>query len=181
MGIFSVAVLLCVCLSACYTADPFEKRSLDSFSSTWSNYGTTRNIIPEGFIDKFAYTDGYCYHFCFGKSDFSFDISDRALLFFEYDDETYNQAKEYVFANLTLSSEPIEEYNGYIFYDNYAEHFNFDFPYAFLRFAYNDSKNTLIFMGCYTFEDFDKDIEQTSADWGAFLEEYYGEWYDFSQ
>ena len=183
--IFLVAICLCICLSACDTDDPFEKKSLDNFSEEWSNYSTTDNIIPEGFINRFAYTDGYCYHFCFGK-DFSFAVSDRALLFFEYDDETYNQAKEYVFANLILSSKPVEEYNGYIFYDNYSEQlFNeessYAFPYAFMRFAYNDSKNTLIFIGCFTSHDFDENMKQTSADWGVFLEKYYGEWYDFSQ
>ena len=175
-----ILVVFCLFLTACVQSDPLEKDDLQDFSPTWSNYQVTSNIIPENFINAFDYIDGYCCHFCYGKSFFSLEVSDRALLFFKYDDETYQQAKNYVFESLELSISPVEEYNGYVFYDNYTGSLSNDFPYSFMRFAYNDSNNTLIFIGCYMSIGFDDNIDELSQNWGAFLNEFYGQWYDFS-
>ena len=172
---FWILVVLCVCLSACgisdkLKSDPLERDSLDSFSPMCSDFGIAANIIPENFIENFKYTDGYWCHFIFGKTFFSlFSQSERVLLFFEYDDETYFQAKEYVFENLKLSYSPVEKYNNFVFYDNYTDGESYCFPYSFVRFAYNDSKNTLIFIGCYMSRDFDDNIDEVTNDWGLYL------------
>ena len=177
---FLIVIIMCSFLVSCFKSNPMERDDLSRFSPTMSEYGVTQSIIPEDFLDKFAYVDGYCCHFCYCKS-FEYSISDRALVYIKYDDDIYSEAKSYVFENLELSGEAVETYNGYIFYNNYSGRWSIDYPYKFLRFAYNDSKNALIFIGCYTSNDFDKNIELTASDWGAFLEEYYGDWYDFSQ
>ena len=180
LKIIFLLIICCVCLGGCFTSDPLERDDLKDFSPMCSNYGVTRDIIPENFIDNFAYTNGYFCYFCYGKSSL-FSISDRALLYFEYDNETYYQAKEYVFENLNLSDSPVEEYNEYVFYDNYTGTLPINFPYSFMRVAYNDSNNTLIFIGCYMSSDFDQNIDELSNNWEEFLKRYYNNWYDFSQ
>ena len=174
-----IFVVMCVCLSACDTDYSTERRPPEDFSSSCSDYGVATGMIPEDFISKFPYSNGYFCHYVFSKSFFSSSCSDRALLFMEYDKQTYDQAKEYVFATMDLSDESVETYNEYVFYDNYTAYFGINAPYQFKRFAFNDSKKTLIFIGHYSFQYYDI-LEEYSDDWGAFLNDFYGDWYDFS-
>ena len=175
-----IITMLCLCLSACDRDYSTEKRSPKDFSQNASELGVTRALIPEEFVEKFTYTDGYYCHYCFSKSFFSSSSSDRALMFLQYDGETYEEAKAYVFANMDLSEESVESYNGYAFYDIYTESFGINAPHQFKRFAFNDSKKTLIFIGHYSFQ-YEDILEEYSDDWGAFLNDFYGDWYDFSQ
>lgn len=174
-----IITMLCLCLSACDRDYSTEKRSPKDFSQNASELGVTRALIPEEFVEKFTYTDGYYCHYCFSKSFFSSSSSDRALMFLQYDGETYEEAKAYVFANMDLSEESVESYNGYVFFDIYTESFGINAPYQFKRFAYNESKKTLIFMGHYSFR-YDDILDEYSDNWGAFLNDFYGDWYDFS-
>ncbi len=54
----------------------------------------------------------------------------------------------------------------------------YDYPSWFNMFAYNDQKETLVFMGFYC-TDKDYNIAGKVKNWGAFLDEFYGEFFDF--
>jgi hypothetical protein len=116
-----------------------------------------------------------------------------------YDAENYELAKKCCLTagEMYLSEEAIEEFNGYVFYVNYRnddpEYFEesgcyrTDMPHFFSRFAYNDEKNTLIFLSyaMYGFSGGDETInaleEQAQNDWSAFLAENFGMWYSFDE
>ena len=110
-------------------------------------------------------------------------LDERVLVYIKYDDDTYENAKKYAMENLILSDAPVEEYNGYVFYDNFTNDGNeFKFPYMFNRLAYNDSNNTLIFLGLYCVHyDDDYLFRLYEYEWADLLEVMYEEWYSFSE
>ena len=107
---------------------------------------------------------------------------DKSLLYLKYDSETYSEAKAYTLEQLKLSEQIVDIYNNYYFFENLTSRstcLKDNFPYSFVRFAYNDTNNTLVFIGFYSGSG--EKAKITADDWGGFLEEYYGDWYDFSE
>lgn len=159
---------------------PSEKYDLTDFDPAISEMSIGYMLIPEDFINLFGYTDGYFHFYVYntGKKFAIFDTSDRLLLYFKYDSETYEQAKAYVFKNLELSKEVVKEYNEYFFYDVLTDPDAIRVPRSSKMFVCNDNKNTLLFMGWYTTEFFDENIDEKTLD--EIIPEYFGDWYDFS-
>ena len=181
------SLCLCSCSNTYYKNKFLEKRNINKFNSNISELGLANHILPDNFFDEFKALDSYFYYFL--EEDYftanNFEACDRLLLFFQYDKETYLLAKEFVFEHLKLSGEIVEIYNNYYFYDNitYANdspHLVNNYPYAFVRFCYNDTNNTLIFIGFDSYGEFRQTADNLANDWESFLKEFYGEWYDFS-
>ena len=172
-----VVVLLCLLFSSCA---PYEKSGLDRYYSSNSDFEITQ-FVENDFCDLFKYIDGD--YFFYREEPFVFCVNcEKALLFFKYDENVYESAKEYIFKKQHLSENSVAEYNGYVFYDKFhgsGEWHNF--PKRFMRFAYNDEKQILVFIGFYANEKESKSITQISENWELFLKEIYGDWYDFSQ
>ena len=166
-------IMLCILLCSC---TPFEKHGINNYHPANSDVEITI-FLPEGdFLNMFEYVEGDYRFYRYEKIAFAVEI-ERAFMYLKYDDEVYPLAKQYVLENNYLSENSVDEYKGYIFYDrNYGE--RYFKPSEFRRFAYNDSNNTLLFIGFYEGADYANVSD--FPDWGAFLEEYYGEWYDFS-
>ena len=165
-----------------YTATPEEmpKRSFDDFGPSLSRVGLGSNMIPEGFIDQFAYSEGYFYYY--GPVTLLPDSRESLFMFFQYDDATYQLAKEYVIDTMPLSDSAVEEYNNYHFFDVLGDHRYLNrYPSCFIRFCYNDTNNTLIFLALEAFGQYRESTSELADDWSAFLDEFYGQWYDFSQ
>ena len=155
------------------------------------------NVLPQSFMneerefrDVYDYLDGKIGYFYSG--DFTHPSFEKIFIYIVYDDENYELAKACCFAEgeMSLSEEAVEEYNGFIFYDNYQsfkpeyiEKAKSSFPYEFGRFAYNDEKNTLVFMAYYMSKDEETETkaEQAQNDWSAFLAENFGMWYSFDE
>ena len=182
----AILIIVCVCLILTSCNFHYEENGLDNFETSDSSLGICKGLIPDDFIELFPYTDGNYFFSTSEKTPFS-GYCDKALIYLKFDDE-YTNAKKYVFESLDLSPEPVAEYNGYYFYDNETpanlgnSHLsNSNFPLTCNRFAYNDNISTLVFIGFDVGVDLENEVIEVSDDWGAFLEEYYGEWYDFSQ
>jgi hypothetical protein len=86
--------------------------------------------------------------------------------------------------------EPYEDeffqYNDYYFYENVrGKHAWGDrFPKKFTMACYNDENHALIFIGLYSGAPScleDKYLEDIEGNWEAFVDQYYGAYYDFSQ
>lgn len=153
------------------------------------------DIITEVFVKEYPYLDGYYGYYLdedlyldsdwrtFEVCDFNINIpavdigvDERLLLYFRYEDEVYQRAKGYLMENLDLSNTPIEEYNGYIFYDNFTSD---KYMYEFNRFVYNDNNNAIILLGLYY--DYSNEFYADDYELGDFLNMFYGGWYDFSE
>ena len=101
--------------------------------------------------------------------------------------EALYNAKEFMLGKIEPYNNMFYEYNNYVFYEN-SNFINLhyrDFPEWFTMACYNDVNYTLIFIG------FDsgtlagpscldkKYLENMEDNWISFLEQYYGECYDF--
>ena len=175
----SLAVLLCSCGEhTVVSVDGIDNcdLKLDSdFELGWY-------IIPEGFLEKFEYTDAD-YHFRV-KTRYLPLFNERESMVLEimYDPDIYIQAKEYCLQEMELSDTVIIEYNGYTFMDNVeiAEKFDhYGYPRWFNMLVYNDDLNRLIFIGFYGADYFKDDLEKVTENWGQFLETNFSDLYDF--
>ena len=180
---------------------------VEEFSASRFNNGSKEicyNMLPNSFINEektfqkvYDYLDGKFGYFYSG--DLCYPNFEKAFVYIVYDAENYELAKKCCLTagEMYLSEEAIEEFNGYVFYVNYRnddpEYFEesgcyrTDMPHFFSRFAYNDEKNTLIFLSyaMYGFSGGDETInaleEQAQNDWSAFLAENFGMWYSFDE
>lgn len=198
--VLALAVLLLLtCLTGCSqvieSLTVVEISGIDNFSPQISSMSLTSCLLPsETFLQDYPYTNGSFYYY----EKMAFVSDDRELVFMEldYSSEVYEQVKQYCLDNMNLSEVNVKELNGYIFQENLNlpkmhEHLengvNTKFPYFFTMFAYNDSLQTLLFLGfhCDDYREKKTDTEEkadiANEDWGGFLQEFFGEYYDFAQ
>lgn len=174
-------ILLSLLLSSCSPPPPAKKNDLEQFSPYISDIETTRDAIPSDQIEKFSYVDGYFYYEDaeFYDEQLEWHWDERLLIYIKYSAADYSSAKRYAMENLDISEDPVERVGDYTFHDNFTNRRDFQFPYNFLRFAYNDSENVLIFMSFYT--NSTRELYEANYKWDEFLEAYFGEWYSFDQ
>ena len=143
-----------------------------------SSHGTTGHLIPKDFLTKFEYGNNKFYWYTNEKT-FSFGDMDKTLVYLEYADDIYEKAKSYIlnYEGIDLSQEM--NYNDYIFHFNEDFPHPTNFPFGYLMAGYNDTKNTLIFLGMSCAENKYPDLEYGKTDFGKYLKIFFGEFYDF--
>ena len=171
--------LCCLLLSSCAKDFQNFQSGLENFHSANSDHGLCDGLIPDDFIDLFEYMDG-TYYKEYTSSGLFRDVCERSLVYFEYDDITYNNAKSYAIENLILDEKQFAEYGGYSFFTNKTREHDTGYPRNFKVYGYNDENNTLVFLGFYVSVELYEEVDALANDWPAFLEKYYGEWYSFS-
>ena len=175
-----IAIILIICFTCLFLSScgsNYVIQGLENFSVNTSSVGLCDGLIPDNFIEMFTYKDGN-YFLSMSEKMPGFEVCERAFMYLQYDDDVYLMAKQYAMENLALSDDMAVQHNDYIFYDNDVD--SNKFPYSFKRFAYNDSNNTLIFIGFDVSMELYSDVDEAIGDWGGFLEKYYGEFYTFS-
>ena len=178
-----LVVLLIFTLVSC---SPVQITGLKQWNFTDSSTSLTKYLFPdEDFLSCFEYLDGDYHYFDNCKP---WDHLEVAIAFTEYEDEVYLKAKQYCFDNMLLSEYNRIEYNGYVFvetlelprdYKHLEDGKNTNYPYHMNMFAYNDSLNRLVFLGFYCSVEGEDKADIIKTDFGAFLETYYSEYYDF--
>lgn len=176
-----LACLLCSC-SHTYSVDGYEH-----FDKKESHYELNHYILPsDDFVDlfsnvgiKYAYREQY-------QSIIRF--VEKSFVVIDYEAEVYEIAKEYCLQNMQLSDAEPLEYNGYIFIENIelaVKQNRYEnpgsFPHWFNMFAYNDNKRCLVFMGFYgsSYLYPPDDAQEVREHWGAFIEKYFSDIYDW--
>ena len=160
---------------------------LDEFDTTTSSLSLTTYLIPEDLLTKYAYTEGD-YHY-FDNAYLTEAFMEKAFLYLAYDESVYAEAKQYCLDTFkNLSAENVKEYNGYIFTENLERAIaceemengrNKEYPHTFVMFGYNDSLCRLVFIGFACGDDHNEKAALADTDFGTFLNEFYGEYYDF--
>ena len=182
-----VIAIICVCFLLCACSiTPYKKEGLDQWSIYDSNVEITQFLFPdESFLNSFEYCDGDYHYFDDCKSWNGLEV---AIAFTEYEDDVYLEAKQYCIDNMLLSEYNRMEYNGYVFVENLqlAQDQNFlengknkRYPYRMNMFVYNDSLNRLVFLGFYCTGKVEEQADIIDTDFGAFLELFYSDYYDF--
>ena len=160
---------------------------LDEFSAETSSTGLTKHLIPQDLLTKYTYTEGD-YHF-FDNVYITEAYVEKVFLYLAYDESVYADAKQYCLDTFqNLSTENVKEYNGYVFaenldraiaYNEIVDSRNKAYPNTFVMFGYHDTLKHLVFIGFSCGDDHDESAALADTDFGAFLKEFYGEYYDF--
>ena len=177
-----------------------EVSSLEEYSIEASRNGGYSSIsldepdcfLPDSsFVEKYNYVDG---GFFMRGADlfFSFfnvkDVKPEiAILHLKYDKEIYDSAKNEMLNKILPYNDKFYFYNDFVFYENSNYIYKYktrNFPETFTMACYNDSINTLVFIGFYHYEgsstpslQYLKDIDKN---WKLFIDIFYGEYYDFN-
>lgn len=187
-GACLMAVMLLLSMTACSFLSPNEihDTGLDSFSVDASERGITVCLLPaEDFMEKYAHGSGDYHYFdnCFMNEQ----ALETGFVYLEYEETVYAEAKQYCLDNMKLSAVNTKEYHGYIFAENEAltqelkseDGKDLNYPRYFSMFGYNDSLNRLVFISIFCGDDHAEKAALADSDFGAFLKEFYGEYYDF--
>ena len=139
--VFLVAFLICSSVSCESVA---TNSGIENFSTEGCSFGLNRYLIPEDFLNLFEYSDGgYDYYCCVGSYAYV-----TTLLYMEYDEETYPNAKEYALNHLDLIEESEEVYQGYVFFRSAAVAFpNLENDGSRFYFAYSNDQRILLAIG----------------------------------
>jgi len=205
---FILVIFMSLSLTSCY--NDLQRNSLDEYIARISKgnegskcgFSSTSIDNPEYFLPSSSFLNDYKYlegTFFWREDDpwrgaFSADeaFPEIALLTLKYDATTYEDAKQTMLEEMKPYNDKFYYYNEYNFYLNSN---NFDiinsgksrFPENFTMACYNDENYTLIFMGLYSGTlagpsclD-EKYLEDIEGNWEAFVDQYYGAYYDFSQ
>lgn len=197
-------IACCINLVSCnYTYFDLEKTSIDEYMDlvNKSHIGHSdveidhpKYFLPSNmFLTDYAYLEGKYYwrEDDMFRSLFTTDVRpDISFLCLRYENEIYNKAKEFMLEKIRPYGDKLYVYGEYVFYEN-ANFIEFkntrNFPERFTMACYNDSCNTLIFIGMYSgtlagsscLED--RYLNDIDNNWISFIDTYYGEIYDFSK
>ena len=196
--VLALGLLLCSCSNDVWTKDidfP-ETKGFDDKTVRGVEYGVSYNgHIDKKFFETYPYIDGYQGYYLdenlyFNSIDayifgtfyikrpiLDVHIDERMLLYFKYDSEVYPQVKNFFIENCEVADSPVEELNGYVFYDIFLTH-GASFPYKFNRIAFNDDSNVVVVLGFYYSDS--REIYVNNYTWQEFLDEFYGGWYSFT-
>jgi hypothetical protein len=180
-----ILLLTMVSCSALFPSQIHDS-GLDAFSLDASERGLTEYLLPtDGFIEKYAHTNGD-YHY-FDNLYMNEQALESGFVYLEYEEATYKEAKQFCLDSMSLSTENAKEYRGYVFAENLAlteENRSEDgkdlrYPRYFIMFGYNDALNRLVFISLFCGDEHAENAALADTDFGAFLKEFYGEYYDF--
>ncbi len=196
-----VIIACCLGLVGCY--QDLEETSLEEYilhinrnKFGYSNVGIDHpdNFLPSlTFIEDYEYIEGGYY---WREEDLTRDLfkskrqPEIVVLYLKYDEGMYGEAKQFMLKNI-IPNDKTYIYNDYIFYEN--TNFNPQngtdkVPQFFTMACYNDTKNVLVFIGMSSGKAFtsgslleDKYLTDLENHWTEFIDQYFGEYYDFSQ
>ena len=197
-----VMILVCImCFSSCSNSSHsdtefFSEKTynyvvkvdgIDNYKSPEGYYELNAHILPiQDFITKFEYINAD-YHFReHYESKWDFCGYEKSIVIIEYDNITYEKAKEFCVENMSLSENYSLFLNDFVFLENLEtaiaqEREESAFPRDFNMFVYNDSLKCLVFMGYYNPDYTNEDAMFIIKNWDKFLEIYFSDVYDFSK
>ena len=202
-AIFILILLCCTSLVSCNKG--IESNSLDEYISmvnsskvgnSSANIDDPEYFLPSvSFLQDYQYTEGKYYwrQDNYRKGYFGIYVNPEiSFLCLQYEETTYYNAKEFMLKEIEPYNNKFYEYNDYIFYEN-SNFINLEavnqtpeseMPEIFTMACYNDKNHTLIFIGFFSeifFELEAKYIENIEENWMDFIDQYFGECYDFQQ
>ena len=198
-------VLITMCslfLVGCY--QDLEKNSLDEYilqiNQNKIGYSSVEIDHPDYFLPSLTFIQDYNYidgKYYWREDDplrglFTTNVNPEiSFLCLQYDETTYYNAKEFMLENIDPYNNIFYEYNNYIFFENLnaikLKSSSSRMPEWFTMACYNDKKYYLIFIGLYSgtlagpscLEE--KYINDIDNNWGDFLNQYYGQCYNFNE
>lgn len=145
------------------------------------------------FLHDFDYKEGNYYYYDPGLKDsivYKNNKPHKTLIVLKYEEPEYQKAKQFMLKEIPPYRRKYYVYGNYNFYinSNFMKSFDYTLPApTFPRWVtmayYNDNSYILGFIGMYidinALED--KYLNDIENNWASFIDEYYGEYYDFSK
>ena len=181
----SCFVLFFLCLSGCHIE--YRETGLSNYSKSLGSFELCHDLafgLQLG--EQYGYLDG---DFEYYQQILGLNDRETAILYMVFEDDAYEDVKQYTLDNLDFSTENRYVYNGYCFYENITERTEksiWEFPRWASMVAISDEKKTIVFFGFYisvTLGDMQnkKTLKKlTDGDIEPFLKEYFS-FYDFSK
>ena len=200
VSIVLLLIMLSILLAGCrvHTVDSLDryKEWVSKVTFGFSDFGTDdpNHVLPScTFLDDYAYLEGH-YHF-YETDTFNFLINpdlmpDRSLFVLKYGESVYIQAKQCVLDNIPVYESKYYAYGNYQFYvnKNFMDYFHSESTPPYLLYFcsmvfYNDENSTIGFLGFREsgYQLPEKYINDLESNWTSFIDQYYGEYYDFSK
>ena len=194
-----ILIMMCsLFVVGCY--QDLEKNSLDEYvlqiNQNKIGFSSVEIDHPDYFLPSLTFIQDYDYidgKYYWREDDplrglFTTNVNPEiSFLCLQYDETTYNNAKAFMLEKIGPYNNKLYKYTNYVFYEN-SNFINLhyrDFPEWFTMACYNDVNYTLIFIGfdsgtlagpsCLDI----KYLENMEDNFISFLEQYYGEYYDF--
>lgn len=195
-------VLYLIGLSGCY--QDLKKDSLDEYiihiNKNEHGYSETEIDHPKYFLPTTTFLEDFLYlnGFYYWREDdplrgvFSSKVNPEiSFLKLTYEENDYLEAKGEMLRNIESYNNKLYSYNEYIFYENTnfvnIKYESSHLPEHFTMACYNDYKFTLIFIGFCSITISarpcidEKYINNFDENFTSFIDQYYGEYYDFSK
>lgn len=171
------------------TSTGYTTIGLENYPTIYDAFEINQFLVPKGIMFRsqheirtdFPYESAYYYAYEGNLFSFKGEAS-VTILSIVYDEETYLDAKQYMFDNTDYAVYVHYSYNGYEFFENIAlprdhrilnENGKNSFGLGwFNMICYNDSRQTLIFLGFHLSSN-EPDEVYTQQGWGVFLKEYF--------
>lgn len=174
-----ILLLCCVALFLCSCSSDYKVDGYENFNLNHSHYELNLYILPStDFADTFKYTD-IEYHY---REEYqsTTHFVERSIVAINYEKEIYQQAKEYCIQNMQLAGSSAIEHNGYTFIENTKlaagqDRLGKSFPHWYNMFAYNDTSNSLLFIGFYGSDYTSNDAQNIRDNWGLFWEKHFSD------
>lgn len=189
-----ILILFCFGLTCCLV--DLEKKSLIDYIAFINKNKIGESIYeidhPDYFLPSLTFLQDYNYieGDYFWREDDPLKLTGRPSISFlslKYEEDVYFNAKQCMLENIKPYNDKFYTYDSYVFYENSnfislkAER---NFPQYFTMACYSDESYTLIFMGAYiTTAHYNSKLEyweNIENNWKSFIDEYYGECYNFS-
>ena len=201
VSIVLLLIILCILLTGCGVSEIKslvrykERVSETTFGFSEVEIDHPKYYLPsDTFLDDYTYLEGYHYYYEEGDLNFLFNpnfMPDRSLIVLKYEETVYLQAKQCVLDNIPVFENKYYTYGNYQFYvnKNFMDKFDYTTPALplpewFTMVCYNDANNTIGFLGFCKHAPHqlsEKYINDLENNWASFIDEYYGEYYDFSK
>ena len=196
-----LVIFMSISLTSCY--NDLQRNSLEEYIANINQHELGFSSVeidkPQYFLPNISFLEDYEYlegTYFWREDDVWREVFDQenvfpyiALLTLKYDESTYEEAKQVMLEEIKPYNDKYYYYNEYNFYVN-SNHRDIvmdgksRFPIEFTMACYNDENHTLIFMGFFislTHCLEDEYLEDIEGNWEAFVDQYYGAYYDFSQ
>lgn len=175
-----VLIIILTIISGCSKGTDYTKGvDVEHFIYSQSSVGTTSHLIPENFLTMFEYGQNKYYRYTNETTFVPGGDMDKTLMYLVYSEDIYKESKDYILCEMNLDFSQFKSYNGYVFYFNEDFPHKTNFPFDYLMAGYNDTKNTLIFLGMSCERNKYPDLEYGETDFGKYLKIFFGEFYDF--
>ena len=157
IGILSVSVSGCSLVNDHYRDDFEQYKNVMRGNCDWETDAKDYILPSEDFIDKFEYKEARYYHY----ETALFDVSNFhafSYLYFEYSDEVYFEAKDFMLSEVKAFNDHYEHYHDFVFLESAktvekrnlsSTKIESEFPEWFWMLGYNDVSKSMLFCGFY--------------------------------